>query len=228
MSKIASIKFNMDHYSPTKPSENIFILDNKVCQCRELVLCADLSDLIIGQSYTITYSTLNNTALFDPQVQIIRAADNNQRFSTIAYIDPSKIHIVKAEISGINILASQMCVVKCGNLSGCEIPEGSNILLSSKNNWEYKFDDFLIFKFIPVNTADNISLTIPTIPEIASPANLRISNIPLINSSADIQLSNVKVGTLIYLSRFDSKTISVSKNSQNYSGTITPGVFSIV
>jgi hypothetical protein len=121
-----------------------------------------------------------------------------------------------------------MCVIKCGELQRCEIPDGSNIVLNLKNNWEYKFDDFLIFKFIPVNISDNIYLTIPTIPEIASPANLRISNIPLINSSADIKLDNVKVGTLIYLSKFDSKTISVSKNSQNYSGTITPGVFSIV
>jgi len=228
MSKIATIKFNLDHYAPQKPGQNIFVLDHKVCQCRELVITADLDGLIIGQSYIINYSAVNNTAIFDPSTQTISAASVQQKFSTIMYLDPAKTHIVKAEISGINILASQMCVIKCGELQRCEIPDGSNIVLNSKNNWEYKFDDFLIFKFIPVNTTDNISLTIPTIPEIASPANLRISNIPLINSSADIKISNVKVGTLIYLSKFDSKTISVSKNSQNYSGTITPGVFSIV
>ena len=147
MSKIATIKFNLDHYTPQKPGQNIFVLDHKVCQCRELVITADLDGLVIGQSYTINYSAVNNTAIFDPSTQTISAASVQQKFSTIMYLDPAKTHIVKAEISGINILASQMCVIKCGELQRCEIPDGSNIVLNSKNNWEYKIDDFFSFNW---------------------------------------------------------------------------------
>jgi len=227
MANTVSIKYNLSHYSPKIINDNIFILDNKYCSGRELIVSAILENLIIGQTYTISYSTANNTAIFDPAVQTIRAAANTQKFSTIAYINPTKTHIVKAEINGVNVVASQMCVIKCGSLEGCELIEDADIVLNNKNNWEYKFDDFLIFKFIPINALDNTYLTIQTISEIASPASLKLSNTPLINSSADIKLNNVKIGTLIYLSKFDNRIISVSKNSQNYSGTITPGVFSI-
>lgn len=228
MSNIATIKFNLDHYSPQKPGQNIFVLDHKICQCRELVISADLDNLIIGQQYTINYSALNNTALFDPSTQTIRAASKQQRFSTIMYIDPSKTHIVKAEISGINILASQMCVIKCGELQRCEVPDGSNIILNANNNWEYKFDDFSIFKFIPSANNTGVSLSVATLPEVTTPSNLRLSNIPLINSSTDIRLSGQKIGTLIYLTRFDNSAIVVTKNNQNYNGTISPGVFDVV
>lgn len=228
MSNIATVKFNLDHYSPQKPGQNIFLLDHKICQCRELVISADLDGLIIGQEYTISYSVLNNTALFDPSNQIIRAASQSQKFSTIMYLDPSKTHIIKAEISGINILASQMCVVKCGQLQGCEIPVGSNILLNSKNNWEYKFNDFAIFKFIPYGNNTTVSLSVPTIPEVSEPANLSLSDTPLLNASTDIILSGNKIGTLIYLTKFDSSPITLTKNNQNYSGTIKPGVSNVI
>lgn len=228
MSNTATVRFNLDHYSPQKPSQNIFVLDSKVCQCRELVLTADLDNLVVGQPYTITYSALNNTAIFDPSTQTIRAASNSQKFSTILYIDPSKTHIIKAEISGINILASQMCVVKCGELRGCEIPEGSNIVLNAKNNWEYKFDDFSIFKFIPTSSNNTVSISIGTIPEVAQPSNLRLSNTPLLNASTDIKIGTDKIGTLIYLTRFDNRLLTLTKNNQNYTGTIAPGVFYVV
>lgn len=228
MSKIASIKFNLDHYAPQRPGQNIFVLDHKVCQCRELVITADLDGLIIGQPYTINYSVLNNTAMFDPSTQIISAASTQQKFSTIMYLDPAKTHIVKAEITGINILASQMCVIKCGELQRCEIPEGSNIVLNSKNNWEYKFNDFAIFKFIPSPGNSTTYLSIPTIPEVSEPTNLSLSNIPLINASTDIMLNTDKIGTLIYLTKFDGSSIALNKNNQNYSGTIKPGVSNVI
>jgi hypothetical protein len=228
MNNIASIKFNIDHYLPKKPGQNIFVLDQKVCQCRELVISSDLDNLIIGQSYTINYSTINNTAIFDPANQTIRAAAKQQRFSTIMYIDPAKTHIVKAEVTGINITASQMCVIKCGELQKCEIPDGSSIVLNSKNNWEYKFNNFLIFKFIPAAGNNSVSLSVATIPEISSPSDLKLASIPLINASADIRLAGEKVGTIIYLTRFDKNNIVLTKNSQNYNGTISPGVFDVV
>ena len=144
------------------------------------------------------------------------------------YIDPTKTHIVKAEITGINIKASQMCVIKCGDLQRCEVPDGSNIVLNSRNNWEYKFNDFLIFKFIPAAGNNSVSLSVATIPEISSPSDLKLVTIPLINASADIRIGGEKVGTIIYLTRFDKKNIALTKNSQNYNGTISPGVFDVV
>lgn len=222
--KLATVKFNLDHYYPLKPSPNIFVVDNKACQCRELVVSADLDNLIIGQVYTITYSALNDTAMFDPAEQVIRAAAKQQKFSTIMYLDPAKTHIVKAEITGINIIASQMCVIKCGELRGCDVPSDSNIVLNSYNNWEYRFDDFLVFKFIPSSGHSDVTMSIPSLPEISPPSNLKLLHIPLINASSDIMLNTTKVGTLIYLTRFDNKSIVMTKNSQNYTGTITPGV----
>jgi hypothetical protein len=228
MSTLASVKFNFDHYNPAKPSANIIVLDTQNCNCRELVACIDLSNLIIGQSYNIQYSSVNNTAVFDPQNQTIRAASEDQKFSTIMYIDPSKTHIIKAEISGVNILSSQMSVVKCGQLVSCEVSEDSLITLSSKNNWEYKFDNFLIFKFIPTNGNNDVILTIPPIPEIFPISNLRVSQSPVINSSSEIRISTTTIGQLIYLSNFNGKSIKAVKNSQNYTGLIAPGVFNIV
>ena len=228
MSTSASIKFNFDHYNPTKPSSNIVILDPQNCNCREIVVSVDLNNLIIGQSYNIQYSSVNNTAVFDPQNQTIRAASVDQKFSTIMYIDPSKTHIIKAEISGINILSSQMSVVKCGQLVSCEVSEDSMITLSSKNNWEYKFDNFLIFKFIPAPGNNDVVLTIPPIPEIFPISNLRLSQMPVINSSAEIRISTTTIGQLVYLSNFNNKTIKVIKNNQNYNGLVAPGVFNIV
>lgn len=226
--KLATIKFNLDHYYPIKPSPNIFVVDNKACQCRELVVSADLDNLIIGQNYSISYSTLNNTALFDPSEQTIRAAANQQKFSTIMFLDPAKTHIVKAEISGTNILASQMCVIKCGELRGCDVPSDSNIVLNSYNNWEYRFDDFLVFKFIPMSGHSDVVISVASLPEIAPPSNLKLLHIPLINASTDILLNNTKVGTLIYLTRFDNRSVVMTKNNQNYTGTISPGVSHVV
>jgi hypothetical protein len=228
MPNLMNINFNLDYYSPQKPRDNIFLLANKSCECREIIVSIDLDNLIIGQSYTIVYSSVNQTAIFSPATQTIRAASNSQKFSTIAYIDPSKTHIVKAEISGINVTASQMCVIKCGDLQACEVIYGSDIVLNANNNWEYKFDDFSIFKFIPAPSNSTVSISIPTIPEVASPSNLRLSNVPLLNSSADIKISNVKIGTLIYLTKFDNSNLTITKNGQNYIGTITPGVFYVV
>lgn len=219
------IRYNLDHYHPQSPSDNIFILDNQDCACRELIISADLGNLIIGQQYTVSYSSINNTAIFDPSTQVIRAAANSQKFSTIAYIDPSKTHIVKAEITGINVIASQMCVIKCGNLQGCEVPEGSNIVLSSKNDWEYKLNQFIILKFVPNPGNADVILTLSAIPSISPASDLISASSPLISSSADIMRNGVKLGTLIYLSDFNDTTIQVTKNSQNYTGTITPGVF---
>lgn len=224
----ASIQFNFDHYNPQKPSSNIIVLDRENCNCREIVTCVDLNDLIIGQPYNIQYSSVNNTAIFDPQNQTIRAASIDQKFSTIMYIDPSKTHIIKAEISGVNVASSQMAVVKCGQLSICEVSEDSLITLSSKNNWEYKFDNFLIFKFIPTNGNNDVVLSIPPIPEIFPISNLRMSQLPVINSSSEVRISTTTIGQLIYLSNFSGKSIKAVKNSQNYTGLITPGVFNIV
>lgn len=224
MPNSANIRYNLDHYNPQKPGDNIFVLDNKDCACREIIVSSDLENLVIGQQYTITYSSVNNTAIFSPSTQIIRAAANSQKFSTIAHIDPAKTHIVKAEISGINILASQMCVIKCGNLQGCEVPQGSDIVLNSKNNWEYRLNDFVILKFTPTTGNSGVVLNLESIPAVSPNSDLISSSSPLITSSSDILQGGTKLGTLIYLSNFNNTTITINKNSQNYSGTITPGV----
>ena len=228
MPNSTNINFNLDYYLPQKPRDNIFILAYKNCDCKEIIVSIDIDNLLVGQPYTISYSSVNNTSLFSPSEQTIRAASNAQKFSTIMYIDPTKTHIVKAEITGINIKASQMCVIKCGDLQRCEVPDGSNIVLNSRNNWEYKFNDFLIFKFIPAAGNNSVSLSVATIPEISSPSDLKLVTIPLINASADIRIGGEKVGTIIYLTRFDKKNIALTKNSQNYNGTISPGVFDVV
>jgi hypothetical protein len=227
MVNTASIAYNLDHYAPRKLNDNIFVLDNKYCLCRELIISVDLKNLIIGQAYSVSYSSINNTAIFDPPTQTIRASANTQKFSTIAHIDPAKTHIVKAEIAGINTIASQMCVIKCGELQNCEVVEGSDIVLNSKNNWEYKVDNITILRFEPLDLLNNIELVFKSIPEI-SPNNAIIAeNSPLITSSTNIILGTANIGLLVYLSLYDNKSFTASKSSQNYRGTLSPGVCTI-
>lgn len=227
MANTVSIKYNLSHYSPKIINDNIFILDNKYCSCRELIVSVVLDNLIIGQRYIISYSTVNNTAIFDPPLQIVRAASNTQKFSTIAYIDPTKTHIVKAEINGVNVVASQMCVIKCGSLEGCESIEDANIVLSSKNNWEYRLDNITILKFKPLNASDDTVLVFKSIPEISPSNDIIVENSPLISSSTNIALDGNNIGLLVYLSSYNNKTFTATKSSQNYIGTISPGVCTI-
>jgi len=223
-----SINFNLDYYSPQKPRDNIIVLAYKNCECREIIVSLDINNLIIGQSYSINYSTLNNTASFSPTNQIIRASANSQKLSTLMRIDPTKIHIVKAEISGINITASQMCVVKCGTLSDCEVNDGSDIVLSVYNNWEYKVDQLPIFKFIPYsNQYRDTVISIGNIQEISSKIGLLKSISPLINTSSDVKILGVKIGTLVYLSNFINQSISVTSNNQKYDSSIDQGVLDL-
>lgn len=228
MSNSTNIKFNLDYYSPDKPRDNIFVLAYKNCDCKEIILSIDLDDLIIGQTYTINYSSVNNTASFSPSTQTIRAASNSQKFSTIMVIDPDKTHIVKAEIAGINITASQMCVIKCGSLSGCEINESSNIVLNQKNNWEYKIDQLPIFKFAPVSSLYNsVVLSVNSLSYITSKDAIMKSVSPLISTSTDIYISSTKIGSLVYLSNFNGQGVTITANNQNYQTTIKQGVLNI-
>jgi hypothetical protein len=227
MANTVSIKYNLSHYSPKIINDNIFILDNKYCSCRELIVSVVLENLIIGQTYTISYSAANNTAVFDPPSQTVRAASNTQQFSTMVYIDPAKTHIVKAEINGINVVASQMCVIKCGSLEGCESIEDADIVLSSKNNWEYKLNNIIILKFNPLNISDDTQLVFKSIPEISPSNNIIVENSPLITSSTNVLLDTANIGLLVYLSLYDNKSFTATKSSQNYIGTISPGVCTI-
>jgi hypothetical protein len=228
MPNSTNINFNLDYYLPQKPRDNIFVLAYKNCECREIIVSIDIDNLIIGQSYTISYSSVNDTASFSPSEQTIRAAANAQKFSTIMYIDPIKTHIVKAEITGINIVASQMCVIKCGTLASCEVHEDSNIILSSYNNWEYKIDQLPIFKFVPSSTLYNDTvISVKNLPEISAKISLPKTISPLINASSDILIKGTKIGTLIYLSNFIHQNIIISSNNENYDTSIEQGVLDI-
>lgn len=228
MPNSTNIKFNLDYYSPEKPRENIFVLAYKNCDCKEIILSIDLDNLIIGQTYTINYSSVNNTATFSPATQTIRAAANSQKFSTIMVIDPDKTHIVKAEITGINISASQMCVIKCGALVGCEINENSDIVLKNSNNWEYKIDQIPIFRFVPSSSSYNsVTLSINNLSYITSKESIIKSVSPLLNTSTDIYISSTKIGSLVYLSNFNGQNITITANNQNYQTTIKQGVLNV-
>jgi hypothetical protein len=228
MPNSTSINFILDYYSPIKPRDNIFLLAYKNCDCREIILSIDINNLIIGQSYTVEYSTVNDTSSFSPSTQIVKASANYQKISTIMYIDPSKIHIVKVEVSGVNITASQMCVIKCGTLNSCEVNEKLDIVLNEYNDWEYKIDQFPIIKFVPYDSSYNdVIISIDNLEEISSTIALLEAVSPLINVSSDIKISGTKIGTLICLSNFVNQGISVTSGGIKRDSIISQGVLNL-
>jgi len=224
----ATIKFNLDHYNPKNLGQNdIFVLSNKICNCDSLILSVDLNNLIIGQPYTISYKSINNSNIvIDPSGQVINAASVSQKFSTIIKnIDTIKSNIIQADISGLNISASQMCIIKCDQIDNCAISTNYDIVLNNRNNWTYSVGNIKIAQFKPYENNAITQITIKNTSPLPDANSLIGLYSPIIYTSSSI----TGHGVLYYLSKFErySGLFKLANSSTPTNKNITPGVLSI-
>lgn len=96
----------------------------------------------------------------------------------------------------------------------------NNIELNSANNWTYRFNNFLIIRFIPVSTSSQYIIRVPQLPNELLPQPGQPAPIP---SSSSVNLGSDKIGDLLFIAPYFNKSITLLNNSNSYSSTINIG-----
>ena len=97
----------------------------------------------------------------------------------------------------------------------------SLLVLNAANNWTYRFNDFLIIRYIPVNSSDtNAFITIPALESVLLPQIGQPSPIPL---SASINRGTTKIGDLLFINGYLNRSIVLNTNNTSYQSSINIG-----
>lgn len=99
------------------------------------------------------------------------------------------------------------------------------IVLSQSNNWTYRFNDFLIIRYVATVTDNSIVLSVPSLPNILLPQPGQPSPIP--SSSSIIRKQGVttetKIGDLIFINSYIGQNIILNTGPNTYNSTINIG-----
>lgn len=97
----------------------------------------------------------------------------------------------------------------------------SNIIeLTPNNNWTYIIQDFLIARFVPTDNQISYFIRIPPLasndtPVIGGPAPLPVS--------ASVFIGDQKIGDILFISPYLTKTIVLLVNANTYNSTMNIG-----
>ena len=115
-----SVRFDFSHYDIPGNSKVINLPDS-LCDKGKFILGVEANNLTPGRLYTLQFELLNpvsNKKIFDPQVIELFASAKQQKFTSVADVDPQNNYIFKATIRQTDtfIAASDMVAISCNNL----------------------------------------------------------------------------------------------------------------
>lgn len=97
----------------------------------------------------------------------------------------------------------------------------ANIELNSANNWTYRFNNFLVIRFIPSSSDQNQyvfklpKLSDGLLPQLGQPAP--------IPSSSSVIIGSDKIGDLLFINSYFNKPIVLAIGTSQYNSTTNIG-----
>lgn len=131
--------------------------------------------------------------------------------------------LLKAILTDGHYTSEDFLMVECMEDSPNPTPTpalSDYIELNSANNWTYRFNNFLIVRFIPTSTSSQYVIRIPKLLNEILPQPGQPAPIP---SSSSVSFGSNKIGDLLFTTGYVNKSIVLLDNSNSYSSTINIG-----